>query len=90
MIPTASEPLHVSPVRFSPADTAHVISLGAGVQSTTLYLMASQGLITPTPVAAIFADTGWEPPAVYAHLSRLSAIQGSSPCQTKHLSLIHI
>jgi hypothetical protein len=48
-----------------------IISLGAGVQSTTMALMAAQGKITPMPVAAIFADTGWEPKAVYAHLDWL-------------------
>lgn len=50
-----------------------VISLGAGVQSTTMLLMAEAGEITPRPDAAIFADTGWEPRAVYEHLSRLEA-----------------
>lgn len=48
-----------------------VISLGAGVQSTTLALMAAEGEIGPMPDCAIFADTGWEPKAVYAHLERL-------------------
>ena len=48
-----------------------VISLGAGVQSTTMALMAAHGEITPMPDCAIFADTGWEPKAVYAHLARL-------------------
>jgi 3'-phosphoadenosine 5'-phosphosulfate sulfotransferase (PAPS reductase)/FAD synthetase len=43
-----------------------VISLGAGVQSTTLALMAGD-----EPDCAIFADTGWEPAAVYAHLDWL-------------------
>lgn len=42
-----------------------VISLGAGVQSTTMALMAAKGEISPTPDCAIFADTGWEPKAVY-------------------------
>lgn len=45
-----------------------VISLGAGVQSTTLALMAAHGEIGPVPDCAIFADTGWEPAAVYEHL----------------------
>lgn len=48
-----------------------VISLGAGVQSTTLALMAAYGEIGPMPDCAIFADTGWEPKAVYEHLQRL-------------------
>jgi hypothetical protein len=50
-----------------------VISLGAGVQSTTMYLMACQGDLLPRPDVAIFADTGWEPLPVYAHLQRLRA-----------------
>ena len=45
-----------------------VISLGAGVQSTTMALMAAHGEITPMPDCAIFADTGAEPKAVYEHL----------------------
>ena len=49
----------------------HVISLGAGVQSTTMALMAAHGEIKPTPDCAIFADTGWEPKAVYEHLKWL-------------------
>lgn len=48
--------------------TLTVISLGAGVQSTTMALMASHGEITPMPDCAIFADTGEEPGAVYEHL----------------------
>lgn len=47
-----------------------VLSLGAGVQSTTLALMAAHGEIAP-PDCAIFADTQWEPPAVYNHLAWL-------------------
>src|SRR5215207_5191935 len=46
----------------------YVISLGAGVQSTTMALMAAHGEIRPMPNCAIFADTGWEPKAVYDHL----------------------
>lgn len=44
------------------------ISLGAGVQSTTMALMAAHGEIGPMPDCAIFADTQWEPQAVYDHL----------------------
>jgi len=47
-----------------------VLSLGAGVQSTTLALMAAAGEIEP-PDCAIFADTGGEPLAVYRHLEWL-------------------
>jgi hypothetical protein len=51
--------------------TLRVISLGAGVQSTTLALMAMHGEFGPLPDCAIFADTQWEPKAVYAHLEWL-------------------
>lgn len=52
----------------------HVLSLGAGVQSSTLALMAAKGLIEPMPDAAIFADTGAEPKAVYEWLDRLETM----------------
>lgn len=47
----------------------NVLSFGAGVQSTTLLFMSADGLL-PKLDAAIFADTQWEPRAVYAHLER--------------------
>ncbi|MYH29562.1 MAG: hypothetical protein F4137_12070 [Acidobacteria bacterium] len=48
------------------------LSLGAGVQSTVLALMAERGEYDlPKPDVAIFADTGWEPPGVYEHLDWL-------------------
>lgn len=49
-----------------------VLSLGAGVQSTTVALLAARGDIA-APDCAIFADTGWEPQAVYDHLNWLEA-----------------
>ncbi len=51
----------------------HIISLGAGVQSSTMALMAACGEITPMPTAAIFADTGDEPKAVYEWLGWLAS-----------------
>ena len=48
-----------------------VLSLGAGVQSSALALMAAHGEVTPMPDIAIFADTGWEPKAVYDWLAWL-------------------
>jgi hypothetical protein len=47
-----------------------VLSLGAGVQSTTVLLLSAEGRL-PRLDAAIFADTGWEPRAVYEHLDRI-------------------
>lgn len=44
----------------------NIISLGGGVQSSAVALMAAAGEITPMPQAAIFADTQAEPKAVYA------------------------
>ena len=49
-----------------------IISLGAGVQSTTLVLLAHHKEIEP-PDYAVFADTGWEPKAVYKHLDWLES-----------------
>ena len=49
----------------------HYISLGAGVQSSTLALMAAAGEITPMPDGAIFADTQGEPQSVYRWLDWL-------------------
>jgi hypothetical protein len=49
----------------------HIISLGAGVQSSTMALMAAAGEITPMPVAAIFADTQAEPKSIYTWLDWL-------------------
>lgn len=48
-----------------------VISLGAGVQSSVMALMAASGEIKPMPDCAIFADTQFEPEGVYAHLNWL-------------------
>jgi hypothetical protein len=51
----------------------HILSLGAGVQSSTLALMAARGEVTGYPLcdAAIFADTQDEPQSVYSWLQWL-------------------
>ncbi len=63
------------------APKLRVLSLGAGVQSTTLALMAARGEIE-APDCAIFADTGDEPAQVarfhgevYLHHSRVPLAQ---------------
>lgn len=56
-------------VNFSYAAT--VISLGAGVQSSTMALMAARGELSPMPMMAIFADTQAEPKSVYEWLDWL-------------------
>ena len=63
----------LSPPPLSPSPTIRlrVLSLGAGVQSTTLALMAAHGEVGPMPDCAVFSDTGWEPQAVYDHLAWL-------------------
>ena len=53
----------------------HILNLGAGVQSTCLYLMSMAGEVRPFDVA-IFADTGEEPGAVYDHLAWLQTLNG--------------
>lgn len=55
-----------------PDPALDAVSLGAGVQSTTLMLLAEEGRL-PRPDVGIFADTGWEPAVVYEHLARLEA-----------------
>ena len=51
-----------------------VLSLGGGVQSTAMLLMAEQGFVDPRPHLALFADTGWEPAGVYAHIEWLRTV----------------
>ncbi|MCX4632880.1 hypothetical protein [Streptomyces sp. NBC_01443] len=46
-----------------------LLSLGAGIQSSALLALSAEGIL-PKVDAAIFADTGWEPKAVYNHLDR--------------------
>jgi hypothetical protein len=61
--------------------TFHILNLGAGVQSTTLYLMSMRGQVPKFDIA-IFADTQDEPEAVYRHLERLKSL-GGPPILTK-------
>ena len=49
----------------------NVLSLGAGVQSSTMAFMAAHGEIKPMPDFAVFADTQAEPPEVYEWLEYL-------------------
>lgn len=56
-----------------PVAPLRVLSLGAGVQSTTLLLMMLHGEI-PKADHVIFADTGWEPKNVYKHLEYLKGL----------------
>ena len=63
--------------------SSKILSLGAGMQSSTLFMMACFNEIERFD-AAIFADTGWEPKPVYRWLEFLKE-QGK-----KHRIPIHI
>ncbi len=52
----------------------HILNLGAGVQSTALFLLAREPDIKLRFDLAVFADTGEEPAAVYRHLDHLRAL----------------
>jgi hypothetical protein len=55
----------------------HILNLGAGVQSTALYLMSARREFNiPWFDAAIFADTGEEPQDVYRHVEWLQSLKG--------------
>ena len=59
---------HGEPMSVAAADLTY-LSLGAGVQSTAMLVMAALGLRgCPRPSDAIFSDTGAEPQWVYDHL----------------------
>lgn len=55
------------------SDPVHIISLGAGVQSSTMALMAAKGELPDSDkvIGAIFADTQAEPKSVYDWLDWL-------------------
>ncbi|HEY1484715.1 MAG TPA: hypothetical protein VGF84_01350, partial [Micromonosporaceae bacterium] len=65
------------------------LSLGAGVQSSTLIVLAAAGDI-PTFDLAIFADTGWEPAAVYRNLDRLTGIAAAAGIPIVRVAQGHI
>lgn len=48
-----------------------VLSLGGGTQSTVMALLADEGRFGQRPDVAVFADTGWEPDAVYDNVGWL-------------------
>lgn len=53
----------------------HILNLGAGVQSTALFLMSLDGEVQEFDFA-IFADTQEEPADVYSHLEWLESLGG--------------
>lgn len=58
-------------MQFTPDRPLVSLSLGAGVQSSTLALMAAHGELDPMPDCAIFSDTGAEPKPIYEWLNTL-------------------
>ena len=66
-----------------------VLSLGAGVQSTSVLLMSAAGEL-PRLDAAIFADTGWEPRPVYTHLAKLQAVAEAAGIAVYRVSKGHL
>ncbi|WP_156755853.1 adenine nucleotide alpha hydrolase family protein [Actinokineospora pegani] len=72
-----------------PAPTLRLLSLGAGVQSTAVLLLACEGEIPPFD-AALFADTGWEPQAVYANLDRLRTTAAKAGIPVRRVSVGNI
>lgn len=67
----------------------HILHLGAGVQSTALYLLETEdGLVDEAGVtrkfsAAIFADTGDEEQETYQHLAWLESLGGAPIVRVK-------
>ncbi|QDV36878.1 hypothetical protein [Tautonia plasticadhaerens] len=57
-------------------ETYHILNLGAGVQSTALYLMFVNGEFDEQIDYAVFADTHEEPESVYKHLEWLRSLGG--------------
>ena len=66
------------------APRLRLLSLGAGVQSSALLLLAAHGALRFD--YALFADTGWEPQPVYAHLRRMEAIAASAGIPVLHVA----
>jgi len=65
--------------RYRLTNVPHALSLGVGVQSSTLLMMAEEGLVTPKPAAAIFSDTTAEPDSVYRWVNYLRSLKWSFP-----------
>lgn len=51
-----------------------ILSMGAGVQSSAMALMATQGVFDKVPDAAVFSDTQWEPKKIYEWLATLEPL----------------
>jgi len=67
---------------ISTLKTIDVLSLGAGVQSSTLAHLYERGHLHPMPNFAVFADTQREPKAVYDHLNLIKKTITQFPIYT--------
>lgn len=67
----------------------NVLNLGAGVQSSAVLLMACDGIL-PKFDLAIFADTGFEPAAVYDHLKWITGVSQEAGIPVKVVSKCNI
>ena len=70
-VAATKEPEYLDEEGKTKEPTMRILSLGAGVQSSCLALMAQEGLTNHKPDYMIFADTGWEPSFVYEHVEYL-------------------
>lgn len=64
-----------------------LVSLGLGVQSVTMALMAKHGLITPMPAKAIFADPQRERQATYEYLDFLRSPNVALPFEIERVTI---
>jgi hypothetical protein len=80
-------PIHVTARRDRRGGNrmTRALSLGAGVQSTAVLLLAADGRL-PAFDVIVFADTGDEPGAVYEHLDRLRAVASIVTVSAGHLA----
>ena len=70
-------------------ERVRVLSLGAGVQSSTLAFLYQNGVLKPAPHFAIFADTQTEPKAVYDYLELLKKKITKFPIYTVTEGCLH-
>jgi len=80
-MPSAAPPHPLAPPTEQPQLT--VLSLGAGVQSTAVLMLILDGEVHAD--CAVFADTGWEPKAVYEHLRNIKRM-----CDAHGFPLYHV
>lgn len=73
----------------APPPALRLLSLGAGLQSTAVLLLACEGKIPPFDYA-LFADTGWEPGTVYEQLAKVTQIAEEAGIPVRSVSADNI